>query len=92
MEPTWSYWCVGQAIVNQQWLKENGTRWRSARIEVTGPEGGYPSEEYGIIYQSNPRFDFEEFVDDLRSSYQMSLDEIISEFRKEGGDIIRWNP
>lgn len=94
-----NYWFVGYAILNTDWIKEHGTQWRSGRIEVSSPEGGFPIEEIGITYdfeqmskdmqEKNIKEHFEEWVDELESKKELSKKEILNLYYKQTGILLK---
>jgi len=64
--------------------------WRAGRIEVTGPEDLYPSEEYSIRYiPAADGMDFEDWIDELNTGHKLTLDEILTKYH---GTLEVWQP
>lgn len=85
----YSYWFVGQAVMNQKWLDKNGDGWRAGRVEVTDLEGDsdFSCAELFMIYRpASP--EFEDFIDDLPPTEDILTVYELAEMW--GGDIEIW--
>lgn len=64
--------------------------WRAGRIEVSGPDDYFPSDEYSIRYiPAADAMDFEDWVDELKTDHKLTLDEILTKYH---GTLEVWQP
>jgi hypothetical protein len=86
----WNYYLVQELIMNQEWIKENGSNWVAGRVECFDSENsyGYSNREYSLIIDGKDWNNFDDFLRTFDTVPLYSLDDLI---KASNLPIVRFN-
>ena len=80
----YTYWTVGQLILNPEFLNKHGNKWRNFRVEVCHPNYPYSVAEYSFtVAQSKAASNFQDWLDTLETTEVLNAKELLKLFGEE---------